>query len=670
MNRAVELLHSKIVVTHQRGDEFDGRCPAHHDRSASLTFAPGEHGGAVLHCHAGCPTQTVLEAIGLSFADISPEPRLVATYVYRDEDGAPLWTTERWEPKTFRQRGLPPPGERVLYHSEWLPKVRELGDVVYVVEGEKDCETLASYGVVGVCGVNGAGSWLPQYSDQLAGMDVIVIADNDDPGRQHGRTVAKSLHGKAERVSLVLPSYGKDVTDQLDAGYSLDTLVPLSVEPELGIHRLSSIRERQVSWLWPGYLPAGKLVMLDGDPGDGKSVMTCDLAARFSSGARLPDGQRPHHPVDVVMISAEDDPEDTIKPRLRVAGANQDRVHLLTSGTIEDQPFSLTRDLPALETFITTNQVGLVVIDPLMAFMPSDIDAYRDADVRRALFPLTQMAARTMCTILVVRHLVKSRTKAISAGGGSMGFIGAARVGYLVGPHPEDETKRVLAGVKINIGPMPEPLGYRVVASTPGDQFSPPMVTWDREPLKLTAQEVLSGGDDEDREARYEARVWLHEYLCANHSGAAWKDIQRAGKREGHTEVTLRRVRSQVAHMVTDPVTLDGAVRKGIFWVVNRVERHLSVVREPATAFDPTPMADLEKSAETSSDLVERSSIQELGAFVPVTEEQARVRAPLFQSPDQAATCDVCGASPAVWFVHEQVRRCAAHNPMSYGGEK
>lgn len=671
-NRAVELLHDKLHVTHQRGDEFDARCPSHHDRSASLTFGPGDHGGAVLHCHAGCTAEMVLDAVQLSFADISPEPHLVATYVYRDEDGRQLWTTERWEPKTFRQRGMPAPGQRRLYHSEWLPKVRELGDVVYVVEGEKDAETLAQHGQPAVCCVNGAGSWLPQYTEQLIGMDVIVIADNDEPGKAHGRHVAKALHGTAERVSLTLPSFGKDVTDQLSAGYSLDTLVPLSIEPELGIHRLSSIRERAISWLWPGYLPAGKLVMLDGDPGDGKSVMTCDLTARFSSGARLPDGQRPVQPIDVVMISAEDDPEDTVKPRLRVAGANQDRVHLLTSGTIEDQPFSLTRDLPALETFISTNKVGLVVIDPLMAFMPSDIDAYRDADVRRALFPLTQMAARTMCTVLVVRHLVKSRTRAISAGGGSMGFIGAARVGYLVGPHPEDETKRVLAGIKINVGPMPEPLGYKVVASSKGDPYSPPMVTWDREPLRLTAQEVLAGGDDEDREARYEARVWLHEYLCTNHSGAAWKDIQRAGKREGHTEVLLRRIRGQVAHMVTDPKALDGTVRKGIFWMVNKVERHLAVVPQPAPRPEPDPGANSEKSAEHPSDIVERSSIEEISVAVPVTDEEIDVRAPVFRPPEQPS-CDVCGAQPAVWFTHEQVRRCAAHNPMLYrvdhGGE-
>lgn len=655
MNRAVELLASRLVVTHTRGEEHDAQCPAHGDRNASLTFAPGQHGGAVLHCHAGCTTEHVLEMLGMSFADISPEPHIVATYAYRSEEGQLLWTTERWEPKTFRQRGLPPPGGRVLYHSEWLPKARELDDTVFVVEGEKDCDTLAQHGHVAVCGVNGAGAWLPQYTEQLRAMDVIVVADADEPGKVHGRAVAKALDGVAERVSLMLPSYGKDISDQLQAGYDLSTLVPLSVEPELGIHRLDSIRERAVSWLWPGYLPVGKLAMIDGDPGDGKSVMTCDLAARFSSGAKLPDGQRARGgPIDVVMISAEDDPEDTIKPRLRVAGADQRRVHLLTSGVVEDQPFNLVRDLPALEAFVTTQHVGLIVLDPLMAFLPPTVDAYRDADVRRALYPLTQMAARSACTVLVIRHLVKQRSKPITAGGGSMGLIGAARVGFLVGRHPEDERKRVFACVKINIGPLPEPLGYKVASSVPGDDFAPPIVSWDTEPLRLTAHEVLTGSDDEEREARVEARTWLYEYLCANHTGATWKDIQYAGKREGHTEITLRRVRNQVAHMVSNPTTPDGTQRKGIFWVVNTVKpagfRHLQVVPEPEPEDSAEAQGGTEKSAENSQDVLEGSTVPD-------------------ETTEQPAVCSVCGGSPAVWFVHEQVRRCVAHNPMSYGGK-
>lgn len=649
MNRAIELLEQRLDVVRHRGQDIDARCPAHDDRSASLTFAAGEHGGAVIKCHAGCETSAVLSALGMSFAQISPEPHIVATYVYRAEDGTPLWTTERWEPKTFRQRGLPPPGQRVLYHSEWLPTARANDDTVYVVEGEKDANTLAEHGLIGVCGVNGAGSWLPHYAEQLRGLDIVVISDNDDPGKEHARAVAASLDGIAAQVALTLPSFGKDITDQLAAGYGVETLVPLSMDAELGIHRLDSIREREIDWLWPGYLPAGKLCMIDGDPGDGKSVMTCDLAARFSTGAKLPDGQRPTQPCDVVMISAEDDPEDTIKPRLRVAGADPRRIHLLTHGIVPNSPFSLTRDLPALEKFITTHHVGLVTIDPLMAFIPEGVDSYRDSDVRRVLFPITQLAARTACTVLVIRHLVKSASKAISAGGGSMGFIGAARVGYLVGRHPEDERKRVLAGVKINVGPMPEPLGYLIESSVAGDRYAPPVVRWDREPLKLTAQELLSTGSDEQREERGDAREWLAEFLRTEYEGASWVEIARAGKKEGHSENTLRNVRKSVAVMQRNPIDRSGRVRRGVFWMAATVQRHLTAVPDPDD--DEDELDDVDEPDEPEGEVV-----------APVAPTV------VFRAP-AGTSCDICDAEPAVWFEQYEARRCAAHNPMLYGGD-
>lgn len=528
----------------------------------------------MLKCHAGCETKDVLAAIDLTFADINPAPHIVAVYEYRSEEDELLWTTERWEPKDFRQRNLPPRGERVLYHSQWLPRAREEGRKVYIVEGEKDADTMAAHGEIAVCGVNGADSWLDHYAYQLVGLDVVVIADNDDPGRAHARKVVRSLDGKVESVQLVEPSFGKDVTDQLVAGYALSTLIPLSVEETLGVHRADRVREREISWLWPGYFPTGKLTIIEGDPGDGKSVLTCDLASRMSRGLPMPDGAvSPVGSMDVAMISAEDDPEDTIVPRLRLAGADLKRLHLIVEGTIPGTPFDLRRDMPALEYFVTQHKIGCVYIDPLMAFMPQGVDSYRDTDVRQALHPLTRMAMRTGCAVVVVRHLTKGRTKAISAGGGSMAFIGAARVGYLVGPHPDDETKRAMSCVKINVGEKPPTLAYKIVPAP--TKKSIPIVEWDDEPLHVTAQEILDGENDE-KDAKDEGREWLYEYLCQNQGGVAWVDVAKAGKREGHTEITLRRIRKSVAHAERNPGT-----KKGTFWFATKLAAVLQLV--PAT---------------------------------------------------------------------------------------
>lgn len=632
---ALETLNQRLHVVQHRGSTADARCPAHDDNRASLTFGMGENGGVVLHCHAGCEVKDILDAVGMTFADISPEPHIVAVYPYLDEDGNHLWDVERWEPKDFRCRpGLPPAGARRLYHSEHLAKARLDGSLVYIVEGEKDADTLTALGEVAVCGVGGAGTWLPQYADQLAGLDVVIIADADEPGRAHGRAIAHALDGRAAAVSLVEPSFGKDVTDQLAAGYGLDTLVALPVDEVLGIYRVDRVREREITWLWPGFVPTGKLTIVEGDPGDGKSVMTCDLAARFSTGAPLPDGTRsPAGPMDVVMISAEDDPEDTIKPRLRVAGADQRRVHLVVEGSIPGNPFDLGRDMAALEHFVTENHVGVVFIDPLMAFMPANVDAYKDHEVRRALHPLTRMAARTGCALIVVRHLTKGRTKAITAGGGSIAFIGAARVGYLVGPHPDDERKRAFTCVKINIGQKPPTLGYIVQS----DKLDPlvPRVVWDSTPLDVTAQEILDGEDTgEGRGAKDDAKEFLIELLSASHSGLPWQDIVKAGRREGHSEITLRRIRKTVAHAERNPLAADGTQLKGTFWV-------LTTALRPAI---PTPAHEDKPDDDT-----------------PAVEDP-----PARPTPPTTGGCDICDAEPAVTFA--DCRRCATHNPMIFDG--
>lgn len=620
---ALDQLDQKLHVTGWRGETRDAKCPAHDDQRSSLTFGQGENGGVVVHCHAGCSTEAVLDAIGLTFGDLSPEPHIVETYQYLNEQGDYLWHVERWEPKTFRVRpGLPPPAARRLYRSELLPMARQTNQTVYVVEGEKDVNTLVGEGVVAVCGVGGAGSWLPSYSDQLAGLDVIVVADNDEPGRAHGRHVAHALDGKASSIFLVEPSFGKDVTDQLKAGYGLATLIPLPVDETLGIHRADQIQEREIEWLWPGYFPSGKMVIIEGDPGDGKSVMSCDLAARFSTGARLPDGSRcTEGPIEIVMVSAEDDPNDTIKPRLRVAGADLTKIHLITEGSIPGQPFDLGRDVGALEHFVRGHNVKIVFIDPLMAFMPAGVNTNSDHEVRRALHPLIRMSMRTGCTLVVIRHLTKGRTKAITAGGGSIAFIGAARVGFLVGPHPEDDSKRVLSCVKINVGEKPPTLGYVVKP----DRFNPtlPRLTWDDEPLTVSAQEILDHDDDsgEGKGAKDDAREWLDEELRIAPSGKSWKEIVGAGRVDGHSEATLRRIRNSVARAERNPPTKDGWQRVGTFWY------HRDV-------------------------------------FPPSSEPEPEDEPEVFTFASAATgICDICDHEPALYFKTEGVNRCSVHNP-------
>jgi hypothetical protein len=155
--------------------------------------------------------------------------------------------------------------------------------------------------------------------------------------------------------------------------------------------RLSDIEAERVSWLWHGYIPLGKVTVLDSDPGDGKSTMTIDIASRISTNSPMPDRTRSDlgAPADVIILSDEDGAADTIRPRADAAGANVERIHLLTDVEVLDEddnpkrvPWLLPRDLDVLRQLVKTKEAKLVVIDPLSAYLDGKVDAYRDHDGR------------------------------------------------------------------------------------------------------------------------------------------------------------------------------------------------------------------------------------------------------------------------------------------------
>jgi hypothetical protein len=168
-----------------------------------------------------------------------------------------------------------------------------------------------------------------------------------------------------------------------------------------------------------------------------------------------------------MILSAEDGLADTIKPRLEAAGADTSRISSLGTvwevkgGSRHERTLSLPEDIPLIEREIRRVEAKLVIVDPLMAFLPKKIDAHKDQDVRRALAPFASMAERTGVAVQVVRHLSKSEgTSPIYRGGGSIGIIGAARMGALVAKDPKDEERRVLAPTKNNLAVHPKGLLY------------------------------------------------------------------------------------------------------------------------------------------------------------------------------------------------------------------
>lgn len=242
-------------VESRGGDTYMAQCPAdgHDDRKASLSIAQGDV-GAVVCCQAGCDTGAVVAALGLELADLFDRPRkrqdraprrVVAEYRYADEAGDVLFAKVRYEPKDFvlrrpdgRGGWIPGLGgaRRVLYRLPEVLAAVEGGRPVYVVEGEKDADRLASLGHCATCNFDGAAKegqrakWKPEYSKTLRGADVVIIADRDDPGIGHARGIGSALDGIAKSVHLVLPAITRDhadVSDHLDAGLGLEQLAPL-----------------------------------------------------------------------------------------------------------------------------------------------------------------------------------------------------------------------------------------------------------------------------------------------------------------------------------------------------------------------------------------------------------------------------------------------------------
>jgi putative DNA primase/helicase len=251
---AINAVLDRLKNVSQSGSGYTAECPAHEDRSPSLSVAEGDTQPVVFNCHAGCESEDIVGALGLEWEDIceggdyTEQKRRfekapwkhgeeVAAYSYRDKDGAHVYTVKRYEHpegwKSFRPylRGNQRPGlgkqERLLYR---LPKVREQatdGKIVFVVEGEKDVHTLEDHGFTATT-TGSANSWGDRHAQHLAGACVVIIPDNDEEGQGYAESVAKSCFPVAEWVRIVeledVPSGGGDITDWFARGHEPDEL--------------------------------------------------------------------------------------------------------------------------------------------------------------------------------------------------------------------------------------------------------------------------------------------------------------------------------------------------------------------------------------------------------------------------------------------------------------
>jgi hypothetical protein len=310
--------------------------------------------------------------------------------------------------------------------------------------------------------------------------------------------------------------------------------------------RVADVDREEVTWLWPGRIPFGKLTVLDGDPGLGKSMASLDIAARVTRGDPMPDGTVPDSMpgvgCPVLLIGAEDGIGDTIRPRLEAAGADLTLAVSLSLVPCPDgsqRLFTVPDDVELLRRCIKDQGATLVIIDPLMAHLAEKTNSWRDQDVRRALTPLAKVAEETGVAIILIRHLNKgSGGSAVYRGGGSIGIVAQARSGLLVAKDPEDEAYRVLAATKHNLAPAPASLRYRIADGDLG-----PRVDWCGTSAH-TADGLVAEANAPADWAQREAADFLSKLLADG--SVQQRECERQAAEEGITSRTLRRARERL----------------------------------------------------------------------------------------------------------------------------
>lgn len=296
----------------------------------------------------------------------------------------------------------------------------------------------------------------------------------------------------------------------------------------------SEIVSKSIDWLWEGKIAKGKVTMIAGDPGLGKSQVSLHLASIVSTGGVFPGGYQCKQG-SVLLFSAEDGAEDTINPRLQAAGADGDRVFIFSTIKTKDREkfFDMSTDLPLLKKALEqNNDISLIVIDPITAFM-GETDTHKNAEVRGLLSVLSKMADEHHVAIVVVTHLNKNTgSSAMNKITGSLAFVAAARAAYMVVKDQSDESRRLFLTVKNNLAIDKGGFAYKVESVTVDNNIQTSKVVWEEGAISMTLAEAMEMISNRN-EARNETVEWLENFLRKYPEGISYDVIEKAAQKDG-----------------------------------------------------------------------------------------------------------------------------------------
>ncbi|WP_218814177.1 AAA family ATPase [Rickettsiella endosymbiont of Dermanyssus gallinae] len=324
---------------------------------------------------------------------------------------------------------------------------------------------------------------------------------------------------------------------------------PLPEHHGISYQRFLDIEPQAINWLWPNQIARGKVSIIAGNPGLGKSQITAYMAAVVSSGGVWPVEQTQCQSGGVIFLSAEDDPADTIRPRLEAVGAYLNKVYIikLVKNKKQDKEvkrsFNLKTDLPNLEKLLNElKDIALIIIDPITAYL-GQTDSYNNAEVRNLLMPLSDLAAKYNVAVVAVSHLNKnSGQDPLLRVAGSLAFVAAARTAFVVTHDPNDKKRRFLFPVKNNIAEDKNGFAFSIQSCwLDNNQFGSSKIVWEDEMISEEVMNTMSSSSEPEdnsilkeaidflsNELAYSARSVSQLKKATNEYGLSWASVIRA----------------------------------------------------------------------------------------------------------------------------------------------
>lgn len=320
----------------------------------------------------------------------------------------------------------------------------------------------------------------------------------------------------------------------------------LKKEKKLDLKKMSEVELQEIEWLWKPYIPFGKMVIIQGDPGEGKTTFALRLAAACSSGVGLPD-MNLESPITVIYQTAEDGLGDTIKPRLIEAGADEDRVINIVEDT---DPLSLSDE--RIEKAIRETGARVMILDPMQGYIREDTDMNRANEIRGVLKKLSAVAERTSCAIILVGHLNKAKGNSSQYRGlGSIDFRAAARSVLLIGRLKNQPYVRVIVHDKSSLAPEGKSMAFNL-----GNDEG---FHWLDAYSEITAEELLNGYTEGTKTAKAEELIM--DMLDGGKEVYA-DDIFKAARERDISKRTVNEAKSNIKNIKSKKVG------KGWVWYI------------------------------------------------------------------------------------------------------